>query len=101
MVLGPFENLTNLVLDPLAMAALRATAWANVVAAGGGDEEGCRDGRGDKGGNGCGEGNGAGDDGGDCGGIGDGDGCSSFGVNGGIYGVGKAELKSTKTTTTT
>ncbi len=73
----------------------------NVMAAGGGDEDGCHDSRGDKGGNGCGEGNGVGDDGGDCGGDGDGDGCSAFGFNGGICGIGNPATKSMKTTTIT
>ncbi len=84
-----------------AMAALRAMASANVVAAGGGDEDSCRNGRGKEGGDGCGEGNSIGDDCGDCGGDGDGDGCSAFGVNGGIYGIGNVATKSMKTMTTT
>jgi hypothetical protein len=53
-----------------------------------------RDGRGNEGGNGCGEGNDVGDDGGNCGGNGYGDGCSAFGLNGGVCGVGNAATKS-------
>jgi hypothetical protein len=84
-----------------AMTALRATALANVVAVGGGDEGGCRNGRGDKGSDGCGEGNGVGDEGGNCGGNGDDNSCSGFSFDGGIYGVGNVATKSTKTMTTT
>jgi hypothetical protein len=84
-----------------AMAALRATALVNVVAVGGGDEDGCHDSRGNKGSNGCGEGNGIGDDGSDCRGNGDSNGCSAFGVNGGVYGINNAATKSMKTTTKT
>ncbi len=56
-----------------------------------------RDGRGNEGGNGCGEGKGVGDDSGNCGGDGDGNGCSAFGVNGGICGIGNMAKKSMKT----
>ncbi len=84
-----------------AMAALRATALVHVVAAGGGDKDGCRNGRGEDGRDGCGEGNGVGDDGGNCNGDSDGNGCSAFDVNGGVYGIGNAATKSMKTTTTT
>jgi hypothetical protein len=84
-----------------AMAALRAMALASVVAVGGNDEDGCRNGRGEEGSNGCGEGNGVGDDGGDCKGDGECNSCSAFGVNGGIYSIGNVATKSMKTTTTT
>jgi hypothetical protein len=84
-----------------AIAAPRATALANVVVVGGSDKDGFRDGRDDKGSDGCGEGNGIGDDGSNCGGDGDGNGCSVFGVNGGIYGIDNAATKSMKTMTTT
>jgi hypothetical protein len=84
-----------------AMAVLRATALANVVVAGGGDKDGCRKGRSNEGSNDCGEGNGIGDDGSDCRGDGDGNGCSLFGVDGGIYGIGNVATKSMMTTTTT
>jgi hypothetical protein len=83
-----------------AMAALRATALANVMVVGGSDKYGCRNSRGDVGGNCCGEGNGVGDDSSNCGGNGDDDGCNGFGVNGGICGVGNAATKCMKTMTT-
>jgi hypothetical protein len=82
-----------------AMAALRAKAFANVVATGGGDEDGCHDGRSNKGSNGREEGNDVGDDGGDCGGDGDSDGYSVFGVKGCVYGIGNMATKSIKTMT--
>ncbi len=84
-----------------AMAALRVMALANVVVAGGNDKDICQDGRGNKGGDGCGEGNGIGNDSSNCGSDGDGNGCSAFGVNGGVYSVGNAATKSMKTMTTT
>jgi hypothetical protein len=83
-----------------AMAALRATGLANVVATGSGDEHSCQDSRGNNDGDGCTEGNGVGDDSSSCRGDGDGNSCSAFGVNGNVYGISNAATKSMKTTTT-
>jgi hypothetical protein len=53
------------------------------------------------GGNFCSEGDGVGDNGSNCGGDGDSNGCSAFGVNGGVCGVSNATMKSMKITTAT